>query len=296
MKKAIHFRSENNKAALSMLGLLTFSAVGIYLSVQENFLWLIGNIIISALMWSWFSILHSTGHNTYFKNRTPNIISGHMASFFVMVPFFTWQSAHAAHHRWTGYKDLDPSANEIPETPPAENALKILEVLWKIGMPVLSLWHTWNGLLNSPKPELKTKARISQAALYIPHLILLVVAPLAWAKIFVLPYFIFLMLSDAVLTSQHADFNLEKSKGTNPRPHSLGNQEKVSRSFYVHPWIDRWVFLNFNLHSAHHLYPQVPHYYLDQVHFAPTNATSLWNWYKTLRRTKLQHLLWRDHL
>ena len=296
MKQLIYHRSENLKAAFSMLGLLAFSAVGIYLSLQESYLWILGNILIAALMWSWFSILHSTGHNTYFKNRILNIISGHIASLFVMVPFFTWQSSHAAHHRWTGYKDLDPSANEIPETPPSENTLKILKVLWKVGFPVLSLWHTWSGLLSSPKPELKNKARISQAALYIPHVVFLVLAPLAWVKIFVLPYVLFLLLSDAVLTSQHAYFKLEKSNSPNPRPHSLEKQEKVSRSFYVHPLIDRWVFLNFNLHSAHHQYPQVPHYHLDKIDFKPTNSTSLWSWWKTLRQTELEELLWGEHL
>ena len=100
---------QNLKAlfSFSVMLALTMLALSIYeLSAFASI------ILFTLLIWPWFSIFHSVGHNSYFTNRTLNDIVGYMASILVGIPFYHWKIHHAAHHKWTGWQDKDPTANE----------------------------------------------------------------------------------------------------------------------------------------------------------------------------------------
>lgn len=291
-KSPTFFKPNDSKALLSFVFLSSFSGLSIYLSTLNWLGILIGNILMTALMWSWFSILHSTGHNTYFKTSIFNLVAGHVASFFVFVPFYPWKYSHQSHHQWTGYKNLDPSQNEIPETPPDQKTLARLEILWKIGFPVISIWHFLNSLVKSQKKQYPQKEAFSQIVLLTFHLTFLYFDFSLWLKVFSIPYFFFLLLSDVVLTSQHLGFETVYGNPDSARPMKLSSQENVSRSFKTHVFIDRFVFLNFNLHSAHHQYPTVPHYDLHLLSFKPTHQVSLWTWWKTIKKKSLKEIYW----
>ncbi|MEZ6134217.1 MAG: fatty acid desaturase [Pirellulaceae bacterium] len=94
--------------ALYFTGCGSMTGVAIYLSTSNQYaIWLVGQILLSLAMLQWFVLIHEAGHKTLFRRSMLNRLSGHTASLFAGIPFDCWVLVHAAHHRWTGWQDLD---------------------------------------------------------------------------------------------------------------------------------------------------------------------------------------------
>ncbi len=291
-------RPRNLRAFLSLIILSLMTMFSLVLILQENLiLWVFGDIFLCLVMWSWFSILHSCGHDAYFKASLLNSISGHIASFITLVPFYSWKHHHNIHHRWTGWKEKDPSANEAPDLPLEGAWLKVIDFCWRRWIPVFSLSHAltnfWNPIrMSSVLPDRKRRwqSHLSQIILVFYILTFLILAPGLFLKIYGFSMVLFLVLSDPFLLSQHIALPLYKSDGEKVRP--FKDHNKFCRSITFGHLIDRFIFLNFNLHSVHHEYPTVAHYDLHKLDYTPEHSIRFSDWVMWSKSRPVKDLLW----
>lgn len=294
------YRASNLLGGISFVSLLSITALLLYLSSLNNFwIWLIAQIALSLVLWSWFSVFHSCGHQSYFKNNTLNAIAGLIASVFVICPFYAWKYNHAAHHKWTGWGDKDPSINEFTLKPLPDPVLKFVDLCRKVFFPIFSISHSSSLFAKSFKMNetINTRKKLWQCALSslfigVVYVVLFLVFGTLLIKLMFLAVSLLLITSDLAFISQHAVFEFENSEGKSVLPLSTTKQDAYTRSFRVHPWIDRWVFLNFNLHGAHHLYPNIPHYHLHKIEFKGAHDMHLFEWVSFSRGITCKELFW----
>jgi len=298
MENLKKYRAQNSKGIISFVVLLTITAPLIYLSLSGNFLiYAVAQICLSIIMWSWFAVLHSCGHLAYTKSKKLNFILGHLSSLIVFVPFFSWKYHHDQHHKWTGWKEKDPSANELSDDPPNQKTLNFLNFCWKYWIPIFSISHTltnfWNPIrmkeLLGPG-EKNIRSLISQVILVCYIGAFLFFNPIVFLKVYGLAIILFLITGDLVLLSQHSLLPPKNVNEIQVKP--FKNHEAFTRTITFHPVIDRFVFLNFNLHSVHHAYPSIPHYHLDKIHYKAENTVSITEWIKLTKVMDMKDFFW----
>ncbi len=83
---------------------------------------------------------------------------------------------------------------------------------------------------------------------------------------YILPAFILSFVwKELLIMTQHTHIEIPISKGENVKPISFLDQVKYTRSFDTFAFVSRYFHFNFNLHEAHHAFPGVPAYWLDNV-------------------------------
>lgn len=277
---------QNTKAlvSISMLLILTVFAV----------LYPIGILLMPLLIWPWFSIFHSLGHNAYFTNRKLNDYLGFLISPMVGIPFYSWKIHHATHHKWTGYLGKDPTSVDIDL--PSKDSLKFYNWLWKLWIPFMSIGHALTHLLNpwslkehcKKSKTLYRKVWFSFLMIFTLHALLIIT--LGWD--FYLPWMVamvfFLITGDLILLSQHALLPMKRykdgDKTLKPETHL-----RYTRSITFGKFCDRYLMLNFNEHSSHHMTPNRPHWELRPLKVE--NRVEGLKWIKTIKSKHLYDVL-----
>lgn len=296
-------RTSDFRASISFAGLLSITIALLYLSMSDNFwIWLTAQIAYFLVLWSWFAVAHSCGHHAYFKNNTMNAIAGLTASVLVILPYYSWKYSHASHHKWTGWGDKDPSINDFHNKPLPDWMIRFVDFCRKFYFPVFSISHSSLLFIQSFRMSevINTRTKLWQCAL--SSLLLVLVYGVLFAvfgtlilKLMFLSFSLMLITSDLAFISQHAIFEYEDSAGKNVRPLPTAKQDAYTRSFTVHPLIDRWVFLNFNLHGVHHRYPHIPHYHLHKIEFKGAHTVTLFQWIKMTKKLSCKELFWPEN-
>ena len=140
-----HLRPSNTAGALVILGALGATTIAIALALRtEWWLWLTGQLILALALVQWFAILHECGHETLFRSRRFHAVTGQLAGFFSIIPFYNWKRVHGRHHKWTGWQDVDPTtATLVPrELSRAERLL--VNVCWRYWVPLFSVLYRIN--------------------------------------------------------------------------------------------------------------------------------------------------------
>ncbi len=296
-------KASNLRGLISFVSISIFTAITLYLSSSNQFwIWLPSQLTYSLLLWAWFSIFHSCGHQAYFKNSYINAFVGLVASLLVIAPFYAWKYYHSAHHKWTGWGDKDPSIKDFSEKPLSPSLIKLVDLCRMVFFPVFTIFNSTGLFLKSFRMDetINTRKKLLQCSLssafvMITYTVLFICFGTLILKLILLPFCIMLITSDLAFISQHALFEFEHSAGKEILPLPTSKQDAYTRSFRVHPLIDRWVFLNFNLHGVHHLYPNVPHYHLHKIDFTGTHEMSLFTWIKTARSVSCKELFWPEN-
>lgn len=287
---------QNFKALISILSLISITLSSVVL-VAYN-LKILGCLIFCSVIWAWFSILHSCGHNAYFSIRKLNDLVGYIASTVVCIPFYSWKIHHATHHKWLGFVGIDPTNTEI--NLPKKEKLKIFNLLWKLCVPFVSLSHLCSHLWNiksvlkhiKNSSSLKCKTIASFLIIVLVHSCL--VGTLGFT--FYLPWSVailfFLLSSDVILLSQHALLPMKKvAKTSNLRPLPPEVHYRYTRSISFGYFIDRFVLLNFGEHVRHHRYPLKAHFDLPLVADFDEKRVSGWQWIKTIKKMHIKDVL-----
>lgn len=292
------YRARDRRAALSLAclcavtgGLVAAAALG------HGVVYWLAEIGLGLAIWSWFAVLHSAGHQAYFRTRWLNTAAGHLASVFCGVPFYSWRYHHGLHHKWTGWKENDPSTDEAPDQPPSPGMVRFLEVCWRLWIPIFSLvhivtnpWNPWRMARVVKDPVRFRRCVASQLFLAAVYAGLAIGLGSTFAAIAVPALGVFLLWADPVLLSQHAGLPVHSTGGQPVKP--FPDHEPMTRSFTTTPLIDRFVLLNFNLHSVHHAYPYVPHYDLHKVRYAARHDVPLVSWVARWKAAGIRALLW----
>jgi len=275
------------------------STGGIWLSLTGNWLeWVVGQIIVACSMFNWFSIMHDCGHKHFFSNRWANDTCGWIAGTMIVFLYEQWKTIHALHHRWNGWVDKDPTSQGLARGAPHPTMRIAMDWAWRLWIPLFTLTFGIMGFwdLRRTTAFCRNRIEILRQALNLTVVVLVYVGLAvtfrtlffqAWALAFVL----FLIVSDPFLLSQHVHLPQLRSGGAKVSPLRYRDQAAYTRELVLPSWAATHVFMNFNRHIIHHLFPQVPCYRLPQLRHAFENKMSWWRWLREAKSIPAHRLL-----
>lgn len=297
-----HLKPHDGQAVWTLARVVALTVAGLVLSFDllavggtaAGGLWALGQGLLGLAMLQWFILLHDAGHRHFFTRPLANQVLGSVASIFSLVPFFPWRAIHDQHHLWAGWQDLDPTSQAtIPrELPPA--AVRVIDFCWKWWLPLFTttfglrnFWNLKKLQAYSSGPADRRRFLFSIALIVGVHAALFgLLGPAGWARGFALAFWVYFMLSDPLLLSQHSHVPQLLAGGEKVAPHKLWEQDVFTRGIVCPPWMSRFVLLGFDVHVGHHLLPNMPSYHLQAMHAALSTEHHIgwWTWLRAAKR------------
>jgi fatty acid desaturase len=281
-----HLRPTNGRGFLVFAAAIATTAGAIALSLLGGWPgWVAGQIILGVVLVHWFTLLHEAGHRTLFRSRRLNVATGIVAGYFAVIPYRSWVRVHGRHHKWTGWQDLDPTAEGLVRDDLSWLQQAVVNVCWRFYIPLFSVLYRlenyWNfGRLARMFPtRVDRRAMAINAALQLAiyALLLAIVGPVLAIKAALAGVLISLMLEDLLLLSQHTHVPTQLSEGRPVPPVPAIDQSLFTRSLRLPAWVSA-ILLHFDAHELHHMYPFVPGYHLRRIPYAPPNEVGWLQW------------------
>lgn len=237
-------------------------------------------IIFAVVAFHNFAILHECGHESASSHRWLNNVTGHYASLFCCIPYFPWKYIHSEHHAWSGNIDKDPTLGGLKryrqelETGKEDQMFGVLSIMcwmWRLWLPVfafvqqLSFWNYPLMLLKLKQLRGFRLYRCLFSMAFIPSTYALLIC--AFPDVFTFGNFWLAMVLYLAFTEL---INLPHHLGTGQLKRDEAKllpweQHAVTRSCFYPKFFSRWLLLNFNLHTEHHLFPNLPWGQLPKV-------------------------------
>jgi fatty acid desaturase len=265
-------------------------------------LWFLGHVILSFGLLQAFVLLHECGHGVLFRSRRLNTLTGHVFGALCFIPYRSWVTIHSAHHKWTGWQDLDPTTESLVPRPLGNGERLLMNTCWRFWIPSFSIVYRvsnfWNfgklsGVARTPGDLRAMKVNAAALALLYAGL-LFALGPKAIALGFLPGVLLSLVMLDPIMLSQHSHIPLELSHGEDVRAIRARDQEVYTRSLRFPDWFSRYVLVHFDAHELHHIYPQLPGYRLRQIDYAPGNEAHWLTWILKARRMPAETLLFKN--
>ncbi len=263
--------------------LFTYSLGGLYYFASQ--------ISLALFLCQCFILLHEFGHDSFFKTPVLNKFFGYIVSLLVFIPFYNWEKVHSLHHKWTGWRDIDPTTENTRAHLYSSQQQNIINFCWNYFIPLFTLgyrfgiyWHRQKLQKHlSPKQFKKAQVHIFVYALF--YLSILI-----FFYDFILLNLVGLLLSfaftDIITLSQHAHIEMNSGNTGLEKPLKPIQQAKLSRSLVFPKFFAQYFLLNINLHEAHHQYPGVPCYHLASMKSVSSNSYPFLPWLKTVKKMK----------
>jgi acyl-lipid omega-6 desaturase (Delta-12 desaturase) len=213
-------------------------------------------VLYASFVFRAFGMMHECVHCLAHRERWVNDAMGEIYGIFCFLPFSAWRRLHLDHHKWTGNVERDPSMKILLNF--EHNGFtvsKIVATSWRRWIPLLGfMQHVvfWKG----------TKSRKEYLFLIGSLAYLGGITYLLGPTTVALGILIYLYLVEIVNFPHH----LEMVQWGGAAKFPLHEQYQFTRSCVYPRWLAHYVFLNFNLHTEHHLFPGHPWYQLDALH------------------------------
>jgi acyl-lipid omega-6 desaturase (Delta-12 desaturase) len=281
---------------------LFLTTVAVSLSLSQNLLFkLVGEVLLTISILQWFILEHDLGHSAFFKNNFFNVVFGHFASLFSLLPFYPWKNIHHSHHVWTGWRDLDPTQPQKKISELSPRLISIINFCWKFWIPVFALSFSLSSFWNVKRlsklyPQQK---KVRQHVFSISFIVLVFTGLFIFYTHFMLtswlPAFVlYLLITDPLLLSQHTHLDQSESDGNAVRPVKYSLQPAYTRSVLYPKWISRFILYNFDKHGLHHQFPGVPLYRLNQFEAPEENSIYWLSWLKIAKRIPAHILIFKS--
>ncbi len=304
LDQQVEFKNSSLHGPRDFVGLLDFLLV---LSITLITFWLFSfhsvllkifaSLIYGLCMFHWFSIVHSSGHQSQFKTKWLNIVSGIIGSLFSTIPFYSWKKLHFLHHRWNGIQGKDPTValKSLKHLTPLSQ--KVFDFCWKYHVPVFSSGFLFSTFYYFPyankfAKNSRDKFFFILSALWPPIFHLTLSYYLGWnyGGLVLAGILVFILIADPILLSQHCYLAVPEGF-TEKNVLNSRIQNELTRTLSFSPFIDRWVFAQFINHTSHHLHPQVPHYFLHRLKCDVTHKENGWKWFFESRKKRGSELI-----
>lgn len=230
--------------------------------------------LTSILIFRNFSMMHESVHRAATRNFQINEYIGIFSGAVCLLPYEPWKKSHLEHHTWSGNIEKDPVTKIVSAFPQmSARAQKTYSALWMVWFPVLACmqyvvfwWLASKTYSKNPKSK---KILVSLAAPPALWTIAFVACPLAFSLQVLLPaVFLYLIAVEVVNFPHH--LQLPQYRGDTKLP--IWEQYKIARTCLYPRWFARLVALNFNFHTEHHMFPEVPWYHLEKLHTEVSQA------------------------
>jgi fatty acid desaturase len=96
--------------------------------------------------------------------------------------------------------------------------------------------------------------------------------------ILTISFFLSCIWRELIILTQHTHVDIPIAGKSEVKPISYHDQIPYTRSFYMSQWFTKYFLFNFNLHEAHHAYPGLPAYYLDEINLNLEKSPSYKDW------------------
>jgi fatty acid desaturase len=298
-----HLRATDGAGALVVAACAAVWALGIYLSARVcATAWGGGEVALAIASVQWFVALHEAGHGTLFRTRRLNAVAGRLAAMMTLIPFEPWRAIHFAHHRWTGWQDVDPTTRSLVPRPLGTLERLVVNACWRWSVPLFALVYRatlfWNPrvVLRHVVTGRRRALAVADAALVVGVVALATAAFGAHAVVrtYALAWLLGLVVLEPIMLSQHTHVPLRSSRGQPVAPHPSREQEPFTRSLRFPAWFALPVLLHFDAHELHHLYPAVPGYLLRRIDYAAANEFPAWEWIRRAKRVEAETFLFKN--
>lgn len=230
--------------------------------------------------WGLHCIAHDCGHNSFSRNRTLNVIIGHLSLLPLLYPFHSWRHVHTLHHSHTNNLETDTDWRPIPRA-----MYERMSFIDKFVYSATRTWAFWAGTINYwrvsafspsfyPKKEMRADVRRSIAfvllssAVYFPALIYFTGIS-GFFLYFFAPWIAIHAFFSATTLMHHASRDLPFLTNEHWTPNA---SRLLLTTDYVYP---KWMLFlthNISIHTAHHVAPIVPFYNLPKAQAALKQA------------------------
>lgn len=286
-----HLRPRNRWGFLILIGAMGLTTGATLLAELGNWwLWLLAQILFALAFLQWFVILHEAGHLTLFRHRRLNQIAGHLASFFALIPFHSWQPIHARHNRWTGWQDLDATTASLVPRKLRLFERAVIRGAWKTHLPLFSIlyrltnfWYIPRIRKYIPVPQHKRMIVNSLILIVAYAVFLFIIGSASFLRCCGAGLILSLMIQDLLLLSQHTHIPQRLSQGQPVEPFPPHTQSQFTRSLQFPKWFSALI-LHFDAHELHHMYMSVPGYELHRIPIKQPNEVHWWTWLCEVKR------------
>ncbi len=245
-----------------------FVVAAIYLVWNQNSpVKYVAILLIASLLFRNFSIMHDAVHKAVLKNKWANDLVGIISGGICLLPFEQWRRSHLEHHTWSGNLDKDPVTAFITIFPKFPARIRnVFNFFWKSWFPLLAIvQYTVFWALAAKitlQNRLSPRLAVSLAAPGVIWGAAFAFAPTSFVLGALLPGAIVYFVAVEVVNFPH---HLQLPQYRGETRFAFWEQYKISRSCVYPQWFATWVVLNFNYHTEHHLYPDVPWYHLAKL-------------------------------
>ena len=203
-----------------------------------------------------------------------NSVFGHYASLFCFLPYYPWKYIHTEHHSWAGIVDRDPTLKLVRDYKSSQRLRNFgVRLAWKTFLPFLAFAQ--HCVFWTYPVVLFREGRLKKKRLPLSILSILLLGGVYsclfffHGKLFNLVNFgpafvIYLVLTELVNFPHHLGTQLYQVS-ENSRKLPLWEQWKVTRSCYYPKGVAEFLLLNFNFHTEHHFFPDLPWHELRKV-------------------------------
>jgi len=234
---------------------------------------LLSQILLTLFYFHNFALLHECGHGNVHAKRWINNVIGHYASIFCFMPFFPWKLIHQQHHLYTGNIDLDPTMKALREMREKGKISLLIRVCWQRWIPMAALTQHfvfWFYPLTLWKEKKMVRETFLQSAFSVGLLAAVYIALFHFFPDTInlgnlwLSFVLYLVMTEMVNLPHHVmlpSFHTSKERN---KLHPW-EQNITTRSCYYAFGLSELLTLNFNLHTEHHFFPNLPWYRLRKL-------------------------------
>lgn len=291
----------NNFKAFSYLAVpLALVGTSAYLfALGDPIYYWIATFLLSVFFAQTFILLHECGHLNYFNGRITNKVFGQLFGLLSGIPFYTWRHMHNLHHRWTGWRDLDPTTEKTVKPGGSMITRIIVNTCWWLMIPIFYLSYLlsnyWNlSKINRFVPANVHRLAVLNVSLYLLFYLAVLYFFSGYVLYYILPAFVLSFVwKELLIMTQHTHIEIPVSDGNEVRPISFMEQVKYTRSFYTFTFLSRYFLINFNLHEVHHAYPGLPAYWMDKIDLDIPREPRFSKWLITAKSMKGEDYIFR---
>jgi fatty acid desaturase len=272
-------RSMTATLAVVLLDVAIAAAVWALLARGGLLPYLGAQVLLCVLYFHGFALLHEAGHGNLHAKGWVNDVLGHVFSVFCFLPYYPWKLIHSEHHIWAGNLVKDPALKNLRKARETGTLPPLTNFAWRSWIPLagflqqLVFWYYPIDLKNTPGVAASRKSKALRTSAFSVLWLILAYASIAWlfqGRIHLLDFapsvILYFAMTEMVNLPHHLGTpTLDPATAANV---SLPpwEQHLTTRSCAYYPEaISKFVTLNFNYHTEHHLLPRVSWWQLPEV-------------------------------
>lgn len=215
-------------------------------------------------MFRQFSVLHEAVHGLAHSNDKINAAIGVIAGAFCLTPYAAWKAAHLKHHYWTGNLHQDPTFAILKQYEHySANKKRLIEFSWSKGLPLLGFLQHLGFWVFNFKNMSTLKNGLSSVLVLAAYTAALSLLNLHTAVICFIGISLYFRAYEEMIVPQHVGMYSDDELDHHP---TAWDQQDITRSWYLGMGIEKYVVLNMNYHTEHHLFPDLPWHQLHNAH------------------------------